>query len=62
MEQSQKKTLTPKEVAEVCEVSRATVYEWLRTGKLDCVQLHGYGGRYQISKDAVDRIRTKPAG
>lgn len=43
--------LNVKEAAEYCEVSRATVYSWLSTGRLHC--LIRPSGRAFICKDCL---------
>jgi excisionase family DNA binding protein len=48
--------LTVDEAAVVLKVSRATIYNWLRTGRIAGVQPAGPGGRYVIPQDVIERL------
>lgn len=48
-------TLTPAEVAQVCNVSRSTVYNWIREGELPT--LRRLGRKISIPADAVLRVQ-----
>lgn len=43
----------PREIAELCEVKEATVWSWIRTGKLKAARL---GRIYRISQEDFDEF------
>ena len=45
------------QVAEMIQVHRKTVEEWIHTGKLDAYQLEE-GGRYRIRPSALEQFRA----
>ncbi|VDG75767.1 DNA binding domain, excisionase family [Actinobaculum suis] len=52
--------LTSGQVAELLAVSRGTVVNWCRTGKVSAVRTPG--GQYRIAKSEVDRILAPANG
>lgn len=48
---TQRQFLTPEEVAEIFAVTRRSIYNWVRAGKLPFIQPNGWGTR--IPTDAV---------
>lgn len=55
----QEQLLTPKEVAARMRVSEATVRYWLRTGKLEGLNI---GYTWRIKPAALDALSNKKAG
>lgn len=52
----EKKWLSPRNVALICDVKVITVYRWIRAGKLTAYRL---GKQYRVSPDDLDAfIRT----
>jgi excisionase family DNA binding protein len=47
--------LTPKQAAEVFQVSQQTVYRWIQSGRLEAKQI---GDQYRIPADAIRRLGT----
>jgi excisionase family DNA binding protein len=49
--------LTIDEAAKILKVSKRTVYEWIRTGKLDAVKA---GTLWRIHQEAINKFLEKP--
>lgn len=52
-DEKKREWLTTGEVADMCEVAKSTVNNWVRTGVLAYRQLNGPGGKIQIHTDTV---------
>ncbi len=48
---------TVQSVADEFGVTRQTVYEWIRLGKIKAVQVGGYKGALRIPQEEVDRYK-----
>ena len=46
-----------KSVAEEFGVTRQTVYEWIRSGKIKAVQVGGYKGALRIDQAEIERVK-----
>ena len=49
--------LSAREVAEVLDVSRQTLYNWIRSGKIPAPQRHPLTSQPRWTPEDVDRIR-----
>ncbi len=52
-ETKSEKVYTVDDIMEILTVSRETVYNWIRTGKLTAIRL---GRQYRITKDHYDQF------
>jgi excisionase family DNA binding protein len=50
--------LTPKQVAAKVQVSVSLVYQWVKTGRVECLRLGGRGkrGKVLIFPESLDRF------
>ncbi len=53
MEKKKYEFYTPAEVADLLQVTRRTVYDWIKSGKLEAVQV---GRGWRISRETLDRL------
>lgn len=50
---TEKKTYTPQEVADILQITRRTVYEYIKLGKIKAVKI---GKGHRISSEQLDKI------
>lgn len=50
---TEKKTYTPQEVADILQITRRTVYEYIKLGKIKAVKI---GKGHRVSADELNKI------